>query len=143
MESIKASDLRIGNIHKLPAFDIPREGIFSSRIDGQPWGQISGYGIHLVEKGDLEFNPISLTEAWLIKFGFEQGENSWWSANYFTNCDEVSEVMIISINVESFRLSVYDQDMGVPAYVGYNVQYIHQLQNVYYALTGKEMDITL
>ena len=79
----------------------------------------------------VDLNPIPLTEEWLIKFGFSQvfitdpqepgAESKYWKG-YFK---------IISHSGESF--SLYYNDKPV------NIKYIHQLQNLYFALTGKEL----
>lgn len=68
--------------------------------------------------------PIQLTEDWLLKFGFEK--NSTY---------------------ENYRLNdivIEDTDYGICMYnpthlVKNNIKYVHQLQNLYFAVTGSEL----
>ena len=70
--------------------------------------------------------PIPLTEEWLIKFGFgEYFLNDGYRLNNFVLDDD-------------FRFHVIDStDYGV--IVARNIKHVHQLQNLYFALTGKEL----
>jgi hypothetical protein len=69
----------------------------------------------------LDIKPIPLTEEWLLKFGFED-DNA-----FFKN-----------------RITLYKQD-GIfwcdLLWDCIDVNYVHQLQNLYYALTGEELTI--
>ena len=67
-------------------------------------------------------HPIGLTREWLIKFGFEEALNGWWSP-----CEEYS-----------YREGNF--------YLGANIflakiDYVHQLQNLPFALTNEELTI--
>ena len=74
------------------------------------------------------FKPIPLTEEWLIKFGFENDGND----NY---------------KIKGIRYNVYKP----VDYVGYlfcenrlvlrEIKHVHQLQNLYFALTGSELKL--
>ena len=66
------------------------------------------------------YKPIPLTEEWLVKFGFEEALNGWWSD------DE-----LWSYENKKFYL-------GASTYLA-NITYVHQLQNLYFALTGEEL----
>lgn len=65
------------------------------------------------------YDPIPLTEEWLLKFGFEKGSLIYFNLN--------GEIVFKGDN--AFR------------YFGLTVQlkYVHQLQNLYFALTGQEL----
>jgi hypothetical protein len=74
-------------------------------------------------------NPIPLTEEWLIKFGFEKPAHSW--------------------NGKIFHLSQWDayplnwcvaMDKN-GAVIVRKLKYVHQLQNLYFALTNEELTI--
>lgn len=84
---------------------------------------------------DLQkINPIPINKEWLEKFGFKKTRFSRWE-NYnlitygygfmFGEWDKV----ILSMD-ESSEIFVHD------------VQYVHQLQNLYFALTGNELTLT-
>lgn len=87
------------------------------------------------EKGHL-FKPIPLTEEWLKKLGFEiRSEDEGISKYYYISGIpfELSE----DGSSKGFDFSYfYDK----PYYLC-NVQYVHQLQNLYFALTGQDLAI--
>ncbi len=78
------------------------------------------------EKHNLILNtwkPIPLTEKWMLELGFEDGEEGHYYINKF----------IINIYGE-----VYWGDSE--EWLG-ELQYVHQLQNLYFAITGEELTI--
>ena len=81
--------------------------------------------------------PISLTEEWLLKFGFRKDVDLGEKTNYYylNNRDDSFYV--------DFDLGGYDEwHIGASNY-GYirGIEYVHQLQNLYFALTGEELKI--
>ena len=76
-----------------------------------------------------KLDPIPLTEEWLLKCGFNQNILCWV-------CDKFT----IAGSVEhGYVLTGYCLENIFPV----NVFYVHQLQNLYFALTGKELEIKL
>jgi hypothetical protein len=76
----------------------------------------------------LVYEPIPLTEEWLVKFG---GEKSTWGsrqrdAYYF------KDTHFITIDNSCFVFRLANTAVA-------NIYYVHQLQNLYYALTGEEL----
>lgn len=75
-------------------------------------------------------NPIPLTEDWLIKFGankyseyFELGHTEWYKEeDYF--------------KPKSYYFADGFKD-------GFKLKYVHQLQNLYFALTGEELNYSV
>ena len=65
--------------------------------------------------------PIPLTEEWLIKFGFERWNDVY---NFYHKLN--------GVEIENGNI-----------YVGHGneIKYVHQLQNLYFALTNKELTI--
>ena len=127
---IKAKELRIGN---LLTHDARTCRVTSLIENGE-----SNYDIEtrFVKGGEVRFNsiiyvglePIPLTEEWLIKFGFEK-EVDYGQEQYYVNG------FMVYGAVEDFVLSGYVKD-------GYiKTKYVHQLQNLYHALTGEELTI--
>lgn len=83
-------------------------------------------------------NPIPLTEEWLLKFGFEISTLSngvkFIYLNYFLSlviCESCSGMHLV--------LSRYENGSLVDFAV--RVHYVHQLQNLFFALTGKELEL--
>ena len=103
------------------------------------------YGISHLEGFDVAFvhyknefdkpatfliQPIELTQEWLIKFGFKKRKNQ--HRYHWEN-----KIVIMEFS-----------DGGFMTYTGYDIryspmlEYVHELQNLYYALTGKELVLT-
>ena len=83
---------------------------------------------------DINFcKPIELTEEWLLKFGFIKGRFD----NYVLILDnEFSKISYWS-NSKKIELSNTSQT----TWGSVNCMYLHQLQNLYFALTGEELKI--
>jgi hypothetical protein len=75
---------------------------------------------YLQNDTDLYLYTIPLTEEWLVNFGFEQSTESIFKKNgILIISDVIFEVFLGSVIVK--------------------LQYVHQLQNLYFALTGEEL----
>jgi len=77
-----------------------------------------------------EFEYIPLTEEWLMRFGFE----------YFKDNDSFQYDNELGFTIwgrlsEGFYLHVQDVDCGQ------SIHFVHQLQNLYFALTGEELQL--
>ena len=68
------------------------------------------------------FEPIKLSKEWLIKFGFNY-TTGFGESTYYKNG--------ISIEVIGLSLQLPDYDI--------HIEYVHQLQNLYFALCGEEL----
>lgn len=77
--------------------------------------------------------PILLTEEWLIEFGFEKTHpNGWvWSLKMPRN-DATLQIWFGNDCMSICR-------SGIEAY-NFECKYIHQLQNLYWCLRGKELE---
>ena len=69
--------------------------------------------------------PIPLTEKWLLDFGFENKEENWEKSD-----SNLWDFLII-LDYESFMYS----------YSKLEIKHVHQLQNLYFALTGEELTL--
>lgn len=88
----------------------------------------------IIFEGDFENNwqaePIPITEEWLIKLGFEKQKGIYRSFyqsndnNYLSICFDEDRYYFMDVNED-------------PSFSGFN--YVHQLQNLYFALTGTEL----
>jgi hypothetical protein len=113
---INANELRIGNF-----------------VDFGEVTSLSAKNINVIKKNWLftcdyeDVNPIPLTEDWLIKFEFQKSENHSWFDKDF-----------ISIS-KSNSLSIYSREWFN---MDKKIEYVHQLQNLYFALTQKELTIS-
>lgn len=136
---ISAKDLRVGNIHEIDGLDIPREGIHAVRVGGKAFASITGYGIHLVETGGMEFKPIELTEEWLRKLGFEAKSIIWVDKWVFEKVYRLNQIQVDELESENcWAFGKVTRDNS-----GYitSMKYVHELQNLVYAITGEELEV--
>ena len=112
-----ASELRIGNKFYLPNGEV---------------GIISYHEIRLmiVALDKPNYQPIPLTEEWLLTFGFKiDTKNFNWNAGIGVN--EIGDFKLSLRYTESFGW--FFKSRCTP------IKYVHQLQNLYFALTGEEL----
>ena len=133
---MKAKDLRIGNymhaVHEnfsevVEVLDISEDEINHSA----GWDGVINY--------DLEYIP--LTEEWLERLGFIRPEKFWgdeWRKDiYWLNADIFNEIKVGG-NTVVYQLGI---GMSKPRWQRTQLKYVHQLQNLYYALAEEELTI--
>jgi hypothetical protein len=76
--------------------------------------------------------PIPITEEWLTRFGFESGNGRGRSKNFYYHNSS-------PFRVEMFEEHILFKEHGNPRELR-AIKYAHQLQNLYFALTGEELD---
>jgi hypothetical protein len=76
--------------------------------------------------------PIPITEEFLIKFGFEKCDK--YNMAYTWRHKDVFFELRVEEDFESIRFE------NLPSIFS-EIKYIHQLQNLYFALTGEELTI--
>ena len=121
---MKATELRIGNYHYYhmdDKFDERKEWDEICQID---YGDLR---ILFTYEDNSEYKPIPLTEEWLLKFGFEK------EGGYLWNCKLLGKQRFIENHLTKGYFETH--------YESKHIQYVHQLQNLYFALTGEELTI--
>ena len=116
---MKANELRIGNWVM---------GNKPFRVDGV---NIALYEQTIKALDSERWLPIPLTEEWLIKFGFEKIKNN--------GIDYELHDCVISFEAKwMFTSESYQNEVRtlIP-------KHVHQLQNLYFALTNEELTIKL
>lgn len=82
--------------------------------------------------------PIQLTEEWLVKAGFEKEEEYEFGVlicyRYILETRKTNCVFTSNYSTEECIYVNYNQG-------GVDIEYVHQLQNLYFALTGTELTI--
>jgi len=114
-------ELRIGNLLTVK---------YTKQIKEDFITEIKGYDIVRIEENDfntLNYEPIPLTEEWLLKFGFKHIKDNWY--NLFANQNTFN---VYVFDEMGFRVKIVSQSICV-------LQYVHQLQNLYFALTNEEL----
>ena len=138
MSELKYNELRKGNLLYFPFISGNVEVIGVNALYGvnEPYfNKLSvTEGINMYYEPIEVFKPIPLTEECLIKFGFFQYEiNNIKFSEYIKSEKDNYRISTIAGNTNNCQLAIN----------GYNTQTIidsvHQLQNLYFALTGKEL----
>jgi len=131
--TIKAEELRLGNY-----VDVPRKDQSPFRIDAfeslsktfikvAMIHPIHGENFHpLTWYGD-DLKPIPLTEEWCIKFGFQKDLENTIYKNINKHCFLCYDNNIVLLLEEENNWCIR------------KIKYVHELQNLYFALTGEEL----
>lgn len=118
---MKASELRIGNYVLLDD-----KGVY--QID-------SGHDIDEIDSFPLDDNycqGIPLTEQWLLDFGFIKGERYFKAKEYGE--EGIFTAMCYDLRRKEFIVNSNNYDSYIVECV-----YVHQLQNLFFALTDEEL----
>ena len=135
---MKARELRIGNIIGGTYTDDGNELYDICKVVTLDSVGAAEYPIWVEGKANIEkydaFDPIKLDEEWLLKFGFKNCCDLWvWYIDKF----ELQEMEDVDGNSTGYGYAI---DGVVEDLI---IKYVHQLQNLYFALTGKELHYTL
>jgi hypothetical protein len=149
---MKANELRIGNlvydssdlhILKIECIDNNKEGFNGYFIRSNNGSQISSLEDFEENEDDKFIQPIPLTEEWLVKFGFRQSYNEFYSKKILGDNNSVYQ-FIIRVNdsvfdflIEENQIEIQEHNVICPRYI----KYVHTLQNLYFALTNEELTI--
>ena len=112
---MKATELRIGNW-----------AMYSSKI------QVNENKIRECVDHPDRFAPIPITEEWLVKFGFENDSYKWTKRMNTAR----GELLLL----HSRRWGSNDHLAWVLEFTGESIKHVHELQNLYFALTGEELN---
>jgi hypothetical protein len=130
---MKANELRIGNyINNEQRTELVRAvdnwRIQCHLLTDKKQETLYEVSIHLIK-------PIPLTEQWLIDFGFKKDEDLgdiiYYQKEKYGVCLDHDELVFYATRFKNEVYNIiYDDDI---------FQSVHQLQNLYFALTGKEL----
>lgn len=137
---MKANELRIGNFVQSIFHDenseiknfynvckicnISEQGISANRVFPDDSTSYTG-----------SFEPIPLTEEWLLRFGFKK------KMGFYEIRGKRSKLMLVK---STLRINLAQQCITEITYgdcYAFNLSSVHQLQNLYFALTGEELTI--
>ena len=121
---MKSTELRIGNL-------------VNGVLTNKPY-TIDSWALREMENGNYQnsydtetkvFVPIPLTEEWLLNFGFEKVSfNNDFRIDILNDWGLIYDSDIKKICIDTGLNSKYLE-----------IQYVHQLQNLYFALCGEEL----
>lgn len=134
---MKASELRIGNWVQGPK---------GAMYDGVQI-QVTPKTILAIHSDGIELQPIPLTEEWLLKFGFKAWDNKKTIYTLERDIDEYNntcfrfwfkqdELIFDYIQNETHPTESVFDDKNI---IRLKIQHVHQLQNLYFALTNEEL----
>ena len=120
---LQNNELRIGNYIKFHNTITKVEGfsIWDNLIQSD----------NFAERELKDFEPIPLTEEWLLKFGIDFTSEKEWYQLTFTIKGLLFET---ASSMEGFTYNLCFDNM-------INIKYVHQLQNIYFCLCGEELTI--
>jgi hypothetical protein len=119
------NEFRIGNLVDCDGVVFKVFGIDEFGLDVE-----SGYEITYIEYDEIQ--RIKLTEKWLIRFGFKNDVVcNKWERSIDDRC------CIVIYKDLSFAIGVPYEMAGTSLEIGY----VHQLQNLWFALAGKELEL--
>jgi hypothetical protein len=92
-----------------------------------------GEVVHIFSQKMKYIQPIPITEEWLVKMGFEKDGN-----NYYTHIGERFDLVVTWDTIDKCFYTELRPLEGNSLQI--DCEYIHQLQNLYFTLTGKELE---
>lgn len=116
-------ELRIGNLINVCNDTCKVSGLSVNTIDFKSDNQ-EGFEMQITKQLDCE--PIPLTEEWLLRFGF--------------SLMPVSEYTQDTFESNGVKLWNKSKSVFVFEHTGTIIESVHQLQNLYFALTGEELN---
>lgn len=124
---MKANELRIGNYVMFQGLNRP-------------------FRVSIIDTTETETEtkamPIPLTEDWLLKFGFDKSDNDLYKLLLMKNDDFQSDLWARSESGLKISLTCSQGDYPEQTTFTFDyLKYVHQLQNLYFALTGRELII--
>lgn len=120
---IQANELRIGNLFAMNDFPMYVEAIFRDTV----YLNFEGNEGDVWEEDIKDLVPIPLTEEILLKAGFEKDIESLFYRNNFI------------IGKTKTRWAFYHNGLMGGELV--RIDFLHELQNLFFALTGEEIKI--
>lgn len=122
---MKAHELRIGNFVNL------FKGISDDGAEYEVYELVS-FDIYKLDESNCEdVEPIPLTEEWLLKFGFKRDgaeyKNGLW------------KIAVDYPKKEIIRFGLFSKKLDWTRLNETSFSYVHQLQNLYFALCGEEL----
>jgi hypothetical protein len=129
--AIKASELRIGNLIEMSLVPI-------SELDEYSWSacKVSYQIFKDLEGIAWEFRPIPLTPEMLVSCGFEKSKLVFTGDIGYRKSDEDGKYYI-GLLENAYGFSFHNPHFNL------QIKYLHQLQNLYFSLTGTELEINL
>ena len=130
MEILQSKELRIGNYVNSNVNGISKVEQAGSSLNKDYIGSVSLHGHHWTNS----CVPIPLDCELLVLFGFE------YAGNLF-DCDFYKkDKYVVSVIKGEFKFSLKEDPKSKYIHLK-EIKHVHQLQNIYFALTGEELTL--
>ena len=141
---MKAKEYRLGNLAKDA---LTNETLICCGLNCDTDGKNTQINYSVIDRSKYPLpngwraEPIPLNKDWLLKFGFKR------YAKEYVYYIKVDCYLTIVVDGDDFSISLLDfdiEDYGERSdYITPNLstKHVHQLQNLYFALTGEELEI--
>lgn len=123
---MKANDVRLKNLVKYQGEVYQIAAI----TEEYPYLNTTEFGDGVVEWSNLQ--GVEITEEWLLKFGFTKS----FAVTNFAIQIEAGVMDLMPSNIIGYY--VYIEDNWICT-----IEYVHELQNLYFIITGQELIINL
>jgi len=130
---MKANELRIGNKVSYEGSNVTVSTIADDEVTFSDYVSFDYPQIK-------DISGIELTEEWLVKFGFNEDiifAGSMISKKLHYSPRYNKKEIIISVQFDEFE----NTNKFILLYYHTKIEYVHQLQNLYFALTGEELEL--
>lgn len=126
---MEAKELRIGNLLSFEGKEMRVSSIHSDNTIRFKVPNGGSIGCFSLNHSDIE--PIPLTEDWLIKFGWGKDE---YDCTYIDNTSLKQSVLYYDVKNKMFLMESNSDTIEFN-----HIHYLHQFQNLIFALTGEEL----
>ena len=120
---MKSTELRIGNL----VYDTKSE--------------VNTVCVETFVKFNYQITPITLTDEWFEKFERFYKDGEYWSIsiNDYKYCFKYRDWAKNWAFYQEYTDSPFPEDDGKKHPVSFDIEYVHQLQNLYFALQHEEL----
>ena len=120
---MKSTELRIGNL------------VYDTR------GEVNTVCVETFVKFNYQITPITLTDEWFEKFEGFYKDGEYWSIsiNDYKYCFKYRDWAKNWAFYQEYTDSPFTEDDGRKHPVSFDIEYVHQLQNLYFALQHEEL----
>lgn len=129
--SVKATDFRVGNYY------IDEENNLSQMTGYALWQLSIKENLGDFAELDRLFTPVVLTEKILLDFGFQLHKNSGSRYQYRDGYFSYKDFFISA----DFQPASEDYSRDTMDDIGKKLEYLHQLQNIFYTLNQEELKL--
>lgn len=123
---MESKELRIGNLTYYTVHD--------NMDERKSWNEVNtidAEDLLAISKGAEGYSPIPLTEEWLLRMGFYKVNHIHGYSFYSTKAKR-GEI--------DPHISIYERRTEVRGSSVNHCLFVHQVQNLYYCITGKELE---